>query len=403
MTNFEKKFTGAFRDRFDGGANVMRLRSVSVYPEFDSALPDEKESYLEAAESLERKGLISLNWEKRGKGERLKTLTCPDIKKLFESAGRKNPGNEAEEIRAMIKAEIPLLEKKYPAEKTLLFLRYLADNFSPADARRGMDSTAAADFMRLTKIFLEPEKWVNMTTRALSVQLYRDSKRFEYLLDFVFPFAAQAEKQGVPVPDFSLLRRSFPEASLSGKIIFEFAHDENEQDQLPPMINSGGLIISLPLASVTKISNIKTILPKENPSVLTIENKETFYALAALENCSYDCCLYTNGYPNRAAAAMIRLLAASGFSFFHAGDLDPDGILILQNIREIAEKPVAPVRMDAVTFDRYLTWARPLNKIMLGQTLKISDETREIPGLTGLIKRIEETGCGIEQEIIDYQ
>jgi hypothetical protein len=113
--------------------------------------------------------------------------------------------------------------------------------------------------------------------------------------------------------------------------------------------------------------------------------------------------LYTGGYPNQAAAAVIRVLAASGFRFYHAGDLDPDGILILQHIRDLAGQPVTPVRMDAAAFDRYLFSARPLTGAMLRQLEKIREDTRAIPGLAGLVRRIEETSRGVEQEIIDYR
>jgi hypothetical protein len=398
MTVWEKKIVNAFLDRSDGEKNFLRLRSISIYPGFDSASADEKESYLEAAESLEQKGLLVLKWEKWGRGERLKTLTCPDIQKLFEAAGKKNPVFEAEEIRSMIKEKIALLEKKYRSEKTLSFLRYFADNFSPADARRGKDSAAMNDFLHLVEIFFEPEKWKNTTTRALSIQLYNDSKRLETLLDFTATFLLKAQRDGISTPDFSFLKRSFPETMIAGKLIFEFTDDAND-----PLVNTNGIIFGFPVSSTEEIKNIRTISAKEKPAVLTIENKETFYALSTSGGIAgYDCCLYT-AYANRAAAALIRLLAASGFSFFHAGDLDPAGILILQNIREIAEKPVLPVRMDAATHTRYLPWARPLNQNMLAQISQINEETRAIPGITELIRRIEETRRGVEQEIIDYR
>jgi hypothetical protein len=100
---------------------------------------------------------------------------------------------------------------------------------------------------------------------------------------------------------------------------------------------------------------------------------------------------------------MIKILAVSNFTFYHAGDLDPDGILILQHIQELAERPVSPLRMDAATFDQYQPWARKLTQPMLAQIKKIKNETRAIPELTGLLQRIEETGLGVEQEIVDYR
>jgi hypothetical protein len=59
--------------------------------------------------------------------------------------------------------------------------------------------------------------------------------------------------------------------------------------------------------------------------------------------------------------------------------------------------------MDAAVFDRYLPWARPLTKAALRQEEKIRADTRAIPGLAELLRRIAETRLGVEQEIIDYR
>jgi hypothetical protein len=104
----------------------------------------------------------------------------------------------------------------------------------------------------------------------------------------------------------------------------------------------------------------------------------------------------------------VTVLAKNSFRFFHAGDLDPDGILILQEIMSIvsvacnAEVPVCPVCMDAATFDRYSIHARTLEQTMLRRLSLITDTTRALPGIGGLVTRIAESGRGVEQEIIDY-
>jgi hypothetical protein len=423
MNNWEKKITGAFISRYTASVhrdeaagtfrNSMRLRSASIFPDFDQAVPDEKESYLEAAEALERKGLVSLSWEKRGKGERLKTISCVNMAKLFEDSGMMDPRRKAELIRLLFKNKLTALDgtaltgaaaEDLSGKNTVAFLRYLAEQFSSREVKWDMDLKAAEDFANLLDIFLSPGRSRNMTTRALSVSLYNDSKRMENILDLFGPALSQAQKQGVPLPDFSFLERSFPETLISGRIRLEYP-----DEALPPLVNAAGLILGLPAESLREIRSVGTISGGETPSVLTVENKETFYALGDPLNygsggeARYDCFLYTGGYPNKAAAALIRILAASGFRFSHAGDLDPDGILILQNIMDIAEGPVTPLGMDAPTFDRYLPLARPLNKIMLRQILKIRKDTRDIPELSALIRRIEETGRGVEQEIIDYR
>jgi hypothetical protein len=191
---------------------------------------------------------------------------------------------------------------------------------------------------------------------------------------------------------------------IAGKIII--THKNNEQ----PLVNAAGIILGLPLESVEQIAAVGPLNEKDNKRVLTIENKETFYALSSPkkhitdDNLShYGCFLYIGGYFNRAAASLIKILAQSGFDFYHAGDLDPDGILILQQIQETAQKPVHPINMDAATFEKYKPWARQLSNPMLYQIAKISPETRAIPGFEELLQKISESGLGIEQEIIDYR
>ena len=64
MTTWEKKIVDAFIDHYFTGASeiedtrsVLRLRSTVFFPDFDRVKADERVSYLEAAESLERKGI----------------------------------------------------------------------------------------------------------------------------------------------------------------------------------------------------------------------------------------------------------------------------------------------------------------------------------------------------------
>ena len=471
MTFWEKKIIDAFISHYFAAAaapgvmrtegiipiseerRVLRLRSSVFFPDFDTVNSDEKESYLEAAESLQHKGIVKLSWERWGRGERLRTLSCENFEMLFKESGRPFPKTEAENIKVMLGEKIKALktktlnetpalmnnEKTQTAENILSFLEYLCENFGPREIGR-IDRQIIEDFILLLEFMLDPAGLERITTRALSILLYHDSKHLENLLSLWKPLLSKLEKntflhgtssevyQGRgSFPDFSFLERSYPETMISGKIIIEYKNEKT------PLINAGGHILGIPLENTEEIVNIQPVSEKTEKTVLTIENKETFYALGTPQRTNYsgcvshatnyfshiinenqskticekllgfDCFLYIGGYSNRAAAALVKVLAASGFSFYHAGDLDPDGILILQNICDIAGKPVTPVRMDAITFDRYRAWARTLSKPALRQMKKIRENTRAIPGLADLLRRIEETELGVEQEIIDYR
>jgi hypothetical protein len=419
MTDWEKKIVDEFiRHYFDSAPETgedrssIRVRSSMLFPGFDASRPEEKESYLEAAESLYQKGIIKLNWEKRGRGERLKTLSCENFEKLFEKAGRPYPQAEAEKIRAMLGEKIrSLSESTLPdrdavqAEKITALFEFFSLHFGPREIGQGIDQHTMEDFIRLLEFCSVPDNKEKLTPRALSILLYRDSKRLENILSICGPLFSRAQKT-VPALDLAFLERSYPETMIAGKIFIMFKDSYKQQ----AFFNYDAHIIGFPLETVEKIDDIGCVSGKDERYVLTIENKETFYALSrpqkrgASELLSrFDCFLYVGGYSNRAAAAMIKILANSGFIFYHAGDLDPDGILILQNIQELAGRPVTPFRMDAATFDQYRDWARKLTPAMLGQIKKIREETRCNPELAGLLLRIEETGMGVEQEIIDYR
>jgi len=409
MMNWKEKITGALTARYFATASneedrgYLRVRSSILFPDFDTAPPDEKESYLEAAELLEHKGIVKLHWEKHGRGERLKTLNCENFEALFEETNNPYPKQEVAKIRNMLDTKIANMRKTRATESIITLLRYFSINFGLREIGQGLNQKTMEEFVRFLEFSCDSENLKKITIRALSIQLFSDSKHLENLISLCAPLLARSQST-MQFQHLILPERSYPETMISGKLVFELKSAKS------PMVNSEGLVLNIPLESAEAFGAIKPCFEKNEKTVLTVENKETFFALGSprnndeYENSSrYDCFLYTGGYPNRAVSILIKILATSGFTFYHAGDLDPDGILILQNIGDIAEKPVSPVRMDANTFDQYLPWARTLSKPTLNQIKKIREETKTIPELAGLLRRIEETSLGVEQEIVDYR
>jgi hypothetical protein len=428
MTAWEKRIVGVFAERYpvsaaasivapdaasgktgeddrevsDRKLRLLRLRPDRVFPGFEQASPDERESFLEAAESLERRGVLSLVWARHRKGEAIRSLTCRNPELLFELAGKPSPRTVAEAVR----------EAARPFAAGNALFSFLTENFTPQDAAAGIDVTAVTDLARLSGFFSgegvpalsRPDGIRGITPRALSVALYRDSKRLETVIDLFAPLLNRARRLGVAVPDFAFLDRAVPETYIAGKVVlcFDEYNARNAPPETAPLVNATGSILALPLGTILKLRAIAPVEEKATPSVLMIENKETFFALSeSLPD--YTCFLYTGGHPNRAVQALAALLARSGFTFSHAGDLDPDGILIMQELGNITGKRVTPVGMDAATFDRYRDCGRKLEPTMLRRIRLITPETRSLPGVQELIQRIEAVGVGVEQEIIDYR
>lgn len=84
------------------------------------------------------------------------------------------------------------------------------------------------------------------------------------------------------------------------------------------------------------------------PYVLVIENLASFNRYAR-EIKDDGVVIYSGGFPSRATLAVVRRLDASlpqAVAFFHWGDTDPHGHLILEHIRSAIRRPLTPHLMD---------------------------------------------------------
>ncbi|MDR0910705.1 MAG: DUF2220 domain-containing protein [Spirochaetaceae bacterium] len=366
-----------------------------MFPGFATASPDEKESFLEALESLAGDNVIRVKWQKHRVGEEPLSVTCTDFDKLLTMTGKAKPQDLIDEVSSAAKEIV----NQHIAPD---FFNFIYTHINISDIMSGMNTNAIYD---ISAVFVYMQKHNTLPAiRALSILLYNDSKRLEELLSLFQPLFRKAEKAGIVLPDMTGLERSFPEVWFAGRIKLT----ANGANHANIMENSNG-IIGLSLSTVNQIDRITPLPLREGFSILTVENKETFYALSqgAINSAPTDLFpalyVYTAGYPNRAVSAFIKKLAAQGCTVYHTGDLDPDGILILQDLCAIIGRAVLPYRMDTKTFNHYKQWGRPLEDTQLKRLALIKDETKNLPGIAALCNIIAQSGLGVEQEIINYE
>lgn len=392
------------------GGMPLRLSVARSFPDLASALPDVKESFLEAAEELERQGLLSLSWKRFRGGEELSGLTLLDPRGLFALLGLAYPPDEAAAARVAALDAARAMKGQESLGISSAFLMWAADSLRVADTICGGDGNlspvslvdAVSDLGRLLSAL--PSKMKNgtlhgTTVRALSIALFADSKRLERVLERLAPLISRARKAGVETHDLSALQRSYPQTLVSGRL--EFVMECGDR-----IANEAGAVLGFTLYGANRVARIDS-MRRENrmsgPRLLTVENLETFYALAEsqLER-GFDAVLYAGGHPNRVVQLLASSFARSGFSINHAGDLDPDGILILQELSDFSGTQVLPFRMDAATFDDYLAHARKLDAQSMKRLDLVRADTRAVLGIAELVDRIKATGKGVEQEIVSY-
>ena len=141
-------------------------------------------------------------------------------------------------------------------------------------------------------------------------------------------------------------------------------------------------------------------------AVVSVENESAFHVLAAAWPDALT--IYTGGQPAWSVILLLRRLGAAQESatarasrtdFFHAGDLDRSGLLILRSMRRRSGVPSRPLWMDAATFDACRDLAVPMTAAEMTRTKRLGGLWHEPYG-ADLLERLIETGRWIEKEAV---
>ena len=385
----ERDILLAFAERYPRsamrtGGRPLRLRDWETR---DPAITRSAEAFsifLDSMEALERRGILRLGWHRRGKGEKLEWAELLDPAALYQFLDRPSPDALALTLRRTAEKLAARVDTRGGALFRLVAVQ--PEPFIDLAGERELE-----DIDRI--LSLPPEASVGVPIRALSLRLFGDSKRLERLLPLIRKIVALGKRQDLLA---NLPIRAYPEVWIGGPLEIAFRNR-------PPW-NLGTAPVGLTLALLREIEGLRILSVKNLDApgmgrILSVENKETFYALCS-SNLGFDAYVYCAGRPNRAVRLALRLLAAQGYRIFHAGDMDADGIAILAELNGLCG--ALPFGMNVETFNRYLPYGRDLSGPLLRRVVQLPVETRSLPGIAELIERITASRRAVEQEIIDY-
>ena len=130
--------------------------------------------------------------------------------------------------------------------------------------------------------------------------------------------------------------------------------------------------------------------------IVTVENLASYNRI----NDNKSTFIYLSGYHNTAKQRFLKKIAEnnSGVSWFHFGDIDPDGYFILKNLIKKTGISFVPLYMDVQQLKNYKQYCKPLEKndvVKANSLLKIHfyDE---------VMKFMLANNCKLEQEIISW-
>ena len=85
----------------------------------------------------------------------------------------------------------------------------------------------------------------------------------------------------------------------------------------------------------------------QDKTVVSVENLTTYHDTSERSQAV----LYLGGFPNSVRANFLRMVYSNepDANYFHHGDLDPHGFLILENLKQKTGIPFQPMEMDLPT------------------------------------------------------
>lgn len=364
-----------------GGRELRKGRWERIFPRIETD-PQKKDEFLSAAEELEEEGVIRIKWVRHRRGDRIEALFLRDPEKLYRLLGLPSPERQREQSLALLEefqgrfSEIPPEEDTDFISNLIEHLQARLEAFIPTPCG---DPSSLEDLLHL--LAADRRMIAELPLRALSIRLYKDSKRLEALLPQADSLSLSAA--GEKLTARYGLARNYPMAAVRGNV--ELVLQDGQVWKL------GGKSLFLGPDLVDRLAIVSAAAP-----LLVVENKETFMTLP-FEECGFAAVVYGGGHLNSAALDLLKRIEESGIELRYFGDLDPDGLLIFQEAERALNGRLLPWHMDVETYRRYLDFGYPLSE---GSAARLS-QVRKDGRFVDLLELMQRKRRGVEQEVID--
>jgi hypothetical protein len=251
------------------------------------------------------------------------------------------------------------------------------------------DSERAGEIIRILQTILK----LNTETyiRNFSTALFKDSKRFQKefrsaVESILFDYTDEVvEKDNIL--GFYNLYENPTYVKVKGNVVIQFDASVIDASEMPDGI-------ALSNASLEKIRVITVNASK----VITVENLTTYHDSDEDDAVH----IYLGGYHNHSKQIMLEkiYLDNKNKDYFHKGDLDVYGFLILENLKEKTGIPFAPLMMDVMTLERF--YKAGLYKELTATDIKVitGKKDTKLASYADVLQFMLDNNCKVEQESI---
>ena len=236
---------------------------------------------------------------------------------------------------------------------------------------------------------------INLTSetyiRNFSTALFKDSKRFqrEYkstVESILFDYTDDVVEKDDILGYYNLYENP-TYVLIKGNARICFDESVVELSEMP-----GGIALSNgSLEGIQKIS-VKT------DKVITVENLTTYHDCDELDAVY----IYLGGYHNTSEQKLLELIYKNNGDkeYYHEGDLDVYGFLILENLIAKTQIPFKPLQMDIETIERFYRAGLYKNLTSRDRNVINSKKDGQLSAYSDVLEYMLKYDCKVEQESI---
>lgn len=352
---------------FTSPRRKMVLNRWNLYFPFIGKDPEEQQRFFRAVAVLDEEGIIKAVWRPYRRGKDLMGMELSDPGKMKLLLAKEYGSTLREELEDRIDNWLP--ENFYGKSVRKTIQEKLNNKLPlPLTSKDELDA-----LINLLDGF--PKKGGNIGVTAAGPRLSRLARIADELLRGATGINF-GDKTGLTGGDPGILCAFTAKVRLRGDVVF----------------GGDGKVISLPSETACRIDAVETILPK---TVVSIENKTTFYTVVNKYKKDYDGFIHTGRGIHSGLRHLLDVFRRSDIRLYHSGNLTPSGIRLFGDIRTIMGDGVFPLYMDGETYRRNSKNGVPLEEAELGQLSAL-----EVPELEDTISEMKHRRVGIDQEAL---
>lgn len=363
-----------------------------------------KSDVLQEAEQLQHKNLIQIKWADGYRGSDIERIRYRlEDKEKFYALYQQEVDAEFLPKQEKIRLYQEFLRNQMAQVKKLWIRAYYQDLLERSENKRKKDLLELlADEKKYAPCFEGLDQLTDSVfKRIFSKKYLGNTKTFEqemqsHVISTAKKFCPDVEKE---MDDTTVLQQLWieeyaQELSLKGKLHFCLKEENGSTQEINTECYRFGTTLNsqtLEHAEIKEVQNIQKIV--------IFENKANYISAPYKDGILY---LFSHGYFSPKECRFLKQLhqvlknqTSCEVQYFHSGDLDYGGIKIFQYIRKTIFPELEPLQMDVETYEAYQEFTEVIDPETLEKLKRVQDEN---PKLQELIKRLIETGKGIEQE-----